>query len=105
LYVFIGAHQTSDLVNFEYDGRGNTVKISTQEGIIGQYRYDATNKMTHAINKKGIRSEYIYDGAGRRVKQKVEEPNINDQKNQVSMMLHTLKKSLEYWMALTTKKK
>jgi RHS repeat-associated protein len=73
----VALHQTSDLVNFEYDGRGNTVKISTQEGIIGQYRYDATNKMTHAINKKGIRSEYIYDGAGRRVTQKVEEPNIN----------------------------
>jgi RHS repeat-associated protein len=73
----VALHQTSDLVNFEYDGRGNVIKISTQEGIIGQYRYDATNKMTHAINKKGIRSEYIYDGAGRRVKQKVEEPNIN----------------------------
>lgn len=73
----VGGHLTSDLVSFTYDKRANLTKISTNEGIIGQYYYDVTNKMTYSVNKMGIKSSYVYDGNGRRVKQTIDAKNIN----------------------------
>ncbi|NLE25064.1 MAG: hypothetical protein GX625_06940 [Clostridiaceae bacterium] len=72
-----GHYTNGDLVTFTYDNRGNVRSITTDNGTIGQYYYDDTNKMAYSINKMGIKSGYTYDGAGRRVKETLEHSNIN----------------------------
>ncbi|MDF2545537.1 MAG: repeat protein [Anaerosolibacter sp.] len=53
---------------YEYDNRGNLIKLRTEGRIFNKYDYDATNKLVKVTNKHNDITKYTYDGFGNRIK-------------------------------------
>ena len=64
-------------LKMEYDQRGNLIKTTSGNKVIGQYTFDAANRLTEATNAFGVKTNFVYDGDGRRVKMEVIQPKQN----------------------------
>jgi RHS repeat-associated protein len=71
--VIVGA-PVDQPVQLEYDQRGNLTRLVSDGKPLGEYAFDAANKLVRAVNHLGLVSTYTYDGADRRVKLAVELP-------------------------------
>ncbi|MCL2588673.1 MAG: hypothetical protein FWD84_04610, partial [Oscillospiraceae bacterium] len=56
------------VTDYGYDGRGNLTQITENGALKQQFRFDATNRMTHAVTAGVGQAAYTYDGALNRVK-------------------------------------
>ncbi len=68
---------TGQSLKMEYDQRGNLIKTTSGNKVIGQYTFDAANRLTEATNAFGVKTNFVYDGDGKRVKMEVIQPKQN----------------------------
>jgi RHS repeat-associated protein len=61
---------TAGTVQYQYDDRGNLVRVTNGSNIT-QYTYDAANRLTGAALPGGTNVSYVYDADGHRVQQTV----------------------------------
>ncbi|MFC5556094.1 CARDB domain-containing protein, partial [Methylobacterium iners] len=56
--------ENGNLVNYNYDNRGNLQVITHADGSTERYSYDADGDLSVAINRRGDSTTYTYDGKG-----------------------------------------
>lgn len=73
--------------SYEYDKRGNLVKVKSNGQMKYQYTYDAINRLSESLNSKGEKSTYSYNGLGYRIGQTKYQKNGKKQINYLVNML------------------
>lgn len=58
---------TGDPETYQYDARGNIIKITKGNQVINQYIYDPANLLSEAVDGNGQAAKYQYDGFGNRI--------------------------------------
>ena len=72
-----------------YDGNGNVVKETNQDGTVNELSYNGLNQLVAYENKK-VTYAYEYDGNNDRVKQTIHDLTVPDQVLQSFMKLDTI---------------
>ena len=84
--------------NYEYDNRGNLIKILNSSGATREFEYDATNHMASSVSiLDGIskKAEYSYNGLGFRTSQEIYSYDLENKADGI------LEKKFDYTVDLT----
>ena len=63
-----------ELTSYEYDGVGQTTRVTLHDGSFVAYAYDAAHRLTAITDNLGNRIAYTLDAAGNRIREDVFDP-------------------------------